>query len=372
MFDVFSQGLGMLPLLRGGRSRSINWENRRGEKGGACRAASPLGPSRKGSACIDRIQAGETVDLMDVEGCGVIQHIWMTVTDETEKGKFVLRDLVLRMYWDDEATPSVEVPLGDFFLNGFARGYEVVSLPIVVNPRRGMNCYIPMPFRSRAKVTLENQHAGDLPAFFFQIDYLLCDELPENIGYFHAQWRRQRLTELQKDYVLLDGVRGRGQYVGTHLMIQALERYWWGEGEFKFYIDGDEDYPTQCSTGTEDYFGGAWSFGGQRDANGYMAEKTYCTPYLGYPFYSATDTFHSEYFNRDIPPMRSFYRWHIPDPILFERDLRVELQQIGSGPRGPHGLFERQDDVTSVSYWYQTEPHAEFPALPAREDRWPR
>ena len=372
MSPDFYPGLYALPLLKQGRSCSVNAENRTGEKGGACRAGSPLGPSRKGSPCIDRIPAGHTETLMDLVGSGAVQHIWFTVTDQTDRGHFVLRDLVLRMYWDGEAEPSVEVPLGDFFLNGFARGYEVNSLVMAVNPRRGMNCYLPMPFSTRARITLENQHAGDIRGFFYQIDCALYDGPMPGAGCLHAQWRRQRLTALQRDYVIADGIRGRGHYVGTHLMIQALERYWWGEGEVKFYVDGDRDYPSQCSTGLEDYFGGAWSFGGYTDAEGRMREKTYCTPFLGYPFYSAEDTFHAEYFQRDVPPMRSFYRWHIPDPILFREDLKVTVQQIGSGPRGPHGLFERQDDYASVCYWYQAEPHAPFPVLPAPEERWPR
>ena len=140
MFNGFLNSMATFPQLRKGKSRSINWENRTGEKGAAAKAPSHLGPSRKGSPCVGRIESGETVTLMDIQGAGVIQHIWVTVADETPKGKFVLRDVVLRMYWDGEETPSVEVPLGDFFLNGFARGYEVVSIPMVVNPKRGMNC----------------------------------------------------------------------------------------------------------------------------------------------------------------------------------------------------------------------------------------
>lgn len=273
------------------------------------------------------------------------------------------------MYWDGEETPSVECPLGDFFLNGFARGCSVNSLPVAVNPNRGMNCFLPMPFASHAKITLENQHAGDIPGFFYQVDAVLTDSIPENAARFHAQWRREKITQLKRDYVLLDNVRGRGHYIGTYLGISALERYWWGEGEMKFYIDGDGEFPSQCSTGTEDYFGGAWSFGGQTDEQGHMLEKTYCTPFMGYPFYSRDDNFHNDYFNRDCPPMRGFYRWHMMDPVLFEKDLRVELQQIGVCELG---LFERQDDVCSVSYWYQTEPHGAFPILPCARDRWPR
>lgn len=366
--NLFYDALGGLPLLRTGRSCSINWENRKGEKGAACQAASDLGKGRKGSPCIRGIAAGETVTLGEIEGSGSIQHIWCTVTDTTEAGRFVLRDLVLRMYWDGEETPSVECPLGDFFLCGFARGCEINSLPIAVNPKRGMNCFLPMPFRKSARITLENQHAAEVPAFFYQIDYVLTD-IPADAAYFHAQWRRERLTQLQKDYVLLDGVRGRGHYIGTYLGLTTLERYWWGEGEFKFYIDGDDEFPSQCSTGTEDYFGGAWSFGGYTDERGYMMEKTYCTPFMGYPFYSRDDNYHNDYFNRDCPPMRGFYRWHLMDPILFEKDLRVELQQIGVCERG---MFERQDDVCSVSYWYQSEPHGCFPILPDARARWPR
>jgi hypothetical protein len=273
------------------------------------------------------------------------------------------------MYWDGEEEPSVEVPLGDFFCCGFARGCEVNSLPIAVNPKRAMNSYFQMPFLTRAKITLENQHEAEVPAFFYQIDYCLYDELPSDIVYFHAQWRRERLTQKQEDYTIVDGIKGKGHYVGTYLALTALERYWWGEGEIKFYLDGDEEYPTICGTGTEDYFGGAWSFGGI-DENGRMIEKTYCTPFMGYPYYSHHDTeVFNPYHNDDTPAQRGFYRWHIMDPILFEEDLRVNIQQIGTCHKGN---FERQDDVASVAYWYQTEPHNPFPRLMGKEERWPR
>lgn len=365
----FFTGLGSLPLLSGGQSRAINAENPRGEKGGGGKAASHLGPSRKGSPCIGKIEPGETALLGEITGTGIIRHIWITVTDKTSDADcFVLRDLVLRMYWDGEETPSVEAPLGDFFCCGFGRGALVNSMPVAVNPARGFNCYFPMPFQKSAKITVENQHKNPVPGFFYQIDYTLLPSLPENSGYFHAQWRRQRLTEKQKDYVVLDNVKGRGQYVGTYLALTTLERYWWGEGEVKFYLDGDEDYPTICGTGTEDYFGGAWSFATQE--NGKTVEQTYCTPFLGYPYYSHHDDgVHNPYHNDDCPPMRGFYRWHIPDPICFEQDIKVTLQQIGVSHGG---LFERQDDVATVAYWYQQEPHAAFPSLPEKEYRWPR
>ncbi len=367
-FESLWNGLGSLPLLSGARSRAINWENRTGEKGKGGMAASPLGPSRKGSPCIPGLAPGSVTTLAETEGPGIIHHIWITVTEQTSLEATVLRDLVLRMYWDGEETPSVETPLGDFFCCGFARGCLVNSMPIAVNPARGMNCYFPMPFRKMAKITIESQHGVEVPGFFYQVDYRLVDALPENTGYFHAQWRRQRLTEKQRDYVVLDGVRGKGQYVGTYLALTALERFWWGEGEMKFYLDGDRDYPTICGTGTEDYFGGAWSFASQRV--GKTVENTYCTPFLGYPYHSTHDeAVHDFYHTDETMPQRGFYRWHIPDPICFAQDLKVTLQQIGVNK---NGLFERQDDVASVAYWYQLDPHVPFPPFPEKEYRRPR
>ena len=263
--------------------------------------------------------------------------------------------------------PSVECPLGDFFCCGFGVSYQVNSVPIAVNPTRGFNSYFPMPFRKNARITIENQCDEPIPAFFYQIDYCLTT-VPEDAAYFHAQWRRQRITEKAKDYVVLDNIKGKGQYVGTYLALTSLERYWYGEGEMKFYIDGDKDYPTICGTGTEDYFGGAWSFATQQ--NGQTVENQYCTPYLGYPYYSTHDTFlHNDYHNDDQMPQRSFYRWHLLDPILFEKDLKVTLQQIGVSHGG---LFERQDDVATTAYWYQTHPHVPFAPLMSRKERWPR
>ncbi len=358
-----------MAMLHGGQSRAINAENPTGEKGKGGMAASVLGVSRKGAPCIPLINPGETKVLADITGCGSIRHIWITVTDKlSEKNRFVLRDLVLRMYWEEEETPSVECPLGDFFCCGFGKSYPVNSIPIVAIPRGGFNCYFAMPFRRHAKITIENQNKEAIPSFFYQIDYCLQNSLPEEMGYFHAQWRRSKITELGKDHVILDGVKGRGQYVGTFLALSTLERYWWGEGEVKFYLDGDKEYPTICGTGTEDYFGGAWSFA--RIENGRMEEQTYSTPYLGYPFYARKDDeIHNDYHNDDCPPMRGLYRFHLPDPVCFEEEIKVTLQQIGSCHSG---IFERQDDVTTVAYWYQTEPHVRFAPLADRRERWPR
>ena len=354
----------------GGESRAVNAENRTGEKGKGGMAASVLGRSRKGSPCIPEIKPGETAILADVDGPGIVEHIWITVTDRTsDRNHFVLRDLVLRIYWDGEEEPSVECPLGDFFCCGFGQGCLVNSIPVVVNPNRGMNSYWSMPFRRHMKMTVENQNEESIPSFFYQIDYCRYEALSKELLYFHAQWRRQRITEKGKDYVILDEVQGAGKYVGTYLALTALERHWWGEGEVKFYIDGDKEFPTICGTGTEDYFGGAWSFASY-DEDGKMHETTYHTPFMGYPYYSDKDqTIVHPCHNDDAPVMRGLYRWHIPDPIRFKENLKVTLQQIGVSHRG---LFERQDDVATVAYWYQKEPHAVFPPLPRREARWPR
>ena len=364
----FVNNMDSLIFQKNGRSRSINQENPYGEKGKVGMAASDLGVGRKGSPCIMGIAPGETKVLAEMEGPGVIQHIWITVADRTEKDYFVLRDLVLRMYWDDEEFPSVESPLGDFFCCGFARDCVVNSAPIVVVPSRGFNCYFPMPFQKKARITIENQHKVEIPAFFYQVDYTLYDELADDVAYFHAQWNRERITELKKDYTILEGVRGKGHYVGTYMALATLERYWWGEGEIKMYLDGDTEYPTICGTGTEDYFGGSWSFASVE--NGVTVENTYNTPYLGYPYFSREDSrVFNAYHMNDTTTERGFYRWHIMDPILFDENIRVTIQQIGMCHKG---MFERQDDVSSVAYWYQSEPHNPFKKLADREARWPR
>lgn len=369
MIPVIGGELGLLPLAQRGKSRAVNAENPTGAKGQGGMAASPLGPSRKGSPCLKDIKSGETVTLGEIEGAGIIRHMWITVTDKTtEADCFVLRDLILRMYWDDNEAPSVEVPLGDFFCCGFAHSCQIRSVPVVVVPNKGFNSYFSMPFRTKARITLENQHVNPIPAFFYQIDYMLYDEMNEDMHYFHAQWRRQKVTIPKNDYVIVDGINGCGHYIGTYIALTTLERYWWGEGEVKFYIDGDDPYPTICGTGMEDYFGGSWSFA--KSQKGKTVEQTYSTAYLGYPFYADKDDMvYNSYHNDDCLPMRGLYRFHIPDPICFEENLKVTVQQIGVGHKG---LFERSDDLSSVAYWYQSMPHTTFPPLPDKEDRWPR
>jgi len=350
-------------------SRSINAENPTGEPGRAATTASPLGPSRKGRAFLP-LPAGETLTLADIDGPGVIRHIWITLADTTPAGPYVLRDVVLRMYWDGEESPSVEVPIGDFFCNGFGSRALVDSALIVVAPTGGMNSFFPMPFRSHATITLESQHPGDLEHVFYQIDYTVGDELDEDTTYFHAQWRRSNGTlALGDDHVLVDGIEGRGHYVGSYIGLTALERFWWGEGEVKFYVDGDEDFPTLCSTGLEDYAGGAWAFQDRLSNDPAPHPIPYSSQYFGYPHHAANDATKASPFATAMPPTHGMYRWHVADPIAFTSRLKVTLQQIGAWD---HGLFERSDDISSTAYWYQLPGHAPFPALPGVARRRPR
>ncbi len=348
---IFQTGLGALPFLSDGETRSLSAENPTGEKGGGAKEvptpdnpASQLGPGWKVRPCIT-LKAGQDHLLADIKGPGVIQHIWMTVSERA------YRECVLTFRWDGEEAPSVEVPLGDFFCNGHGMRYDVAALPIAVNPVGGFNCYFPMPFKERALIRLRHDGPQDISGFFYQITYTLVEELPPSIGYFHAQWRRSLTRRDHPEHTLLDGVKGQGHYVGTFIAWTQMSNGWWGEGEIKFYIDGDTDYPTICGTGTEDYFGGAWGFGG----------RTYSTPFLGYPFAKRDPG--------DVP-RHCLYRFHILDPIRFKKDLRVTIQALGWYP---YGKFQPlTDDIASVAYWYQTEPHAPFPTLPPLTDRFPR
>ncbi len=342
-------GLSGLPLLSDAQSRSISAENPTGEKGGGAKEVpgpdnpgSELGRGWKVRPCMT-LEKGATITLADIKGPGVIQHIWMTVSEKA------YRDCVLRFFWDSEQTPSIEVPLGDFFCNGHAIRCKVNSLPVAVNPSGGFNCYLPLPFRSRAQITIENQRWENIEGFYYQINYSLT-EIPENAAYLHAQWRRSMTSRQNPEHVILDGVKGQGHYVGTYLAWTQFSDGWWGEGEVKFYIDGDKEHPTICGTGTEDYFGGAWCF-----------DETYSTAFLGYPLWVREP---------GQVPKHGMYRWHIMDPIRFASDLRVTIQALGWWPNKKYQPLT--DDIASVAYWYQTEPHAPFPAMLPMQERWPR
>lgn len=350
------------------RSRSITAENPTGAPGAGGTEASRLGPGRKGRPCLT-LEAGESTVLAEIDGPGVIRHMWFTLPRTTEAGPYVLRDLILRITWDEAGMSAVEVPFGDFFATGFAHPSQMTSAAVVVAPTAGFNWYLPMPFGRSAQIEVVNEHDGPVPGFFYQIDYSL-ETLQEPCGYFHAQWRRSNGTTAQgEDHVILDGVQGQGSYVGTYIGLTALERFWWGEGEVKFYIDGDDARPTVCGTGLEDYVGGAWGFQPHLGAEPTPRSQTFCSPYLGYHQRLVEDQTKSSPYDPTMPPSHGMYRWHLPDPVRFQEDLKVTVQQIGD--RGGR-LFERSDDVCSTAYWYQTDPAGTGHMLPAAPEREPR
>lgn len=353
-FNGLGLHLGNLSRLSNAETRSISAENPTGEKGRGGRAtegtgavpARELGQGWKVSPSIN-LAGKQTVTLADITGPGAIQHLWLTVHPDR------WRQLVLRFYWDDEPAPSVEVPVGDLFCSGWGERCNIASLPVAVNPAGGFNSYWEMPFRQHARITLENLSSDELKGFYYQFTYTLTD-VPEDRAYFHAQWRRSNPLPYQEVHTLLEGVKGQGHYVGTYLAWGVNNRGWWGEGEIKFYLDGDRDFPTICGTGTEDYFGGAWNFEFPKGEYG-----VYSTPYLGLPQVIRPDGLYQS------QQRFGMYRWHVMDPIRFQDDLRVTIQALGwrKPLEGQMRYLPLQDDIASTAFWYQQEPHAPFPAL---------
>ncbi len=353
-FNGLGMHLGNLARLSAAKTRSISPENFTGKKGQGdqatdgtgAQAARDLGQGWKLSPSI-RIAAGETRELAAIDGSGAIQQIWMTPTGNW-------RYSILRIYWDGADTPSVECPIGDFFACGWGKYAQVSSLAVCVNPGSAFNCYWEMPFRKGARITLTNI-ADEQMTLYYQINYTETD-VPDDIAYFHAQFRRTNPLPYKDVYTLLDGVRGRGQYVGTYMAWGVNNTSWWGEGEIKFYMDGDDEYPTICGTGTEDYFCGSYNFDVGKDNGGY---REFTTPYAGLPQVIRPDGLYSS------QTRFGMYRWHIMDPIRFEKDLRVTIQALGWRSGGRY--LPLQDDIASVVYWYQTLPSAPFPELPDRD-----
>ncbi len=352
---ALSGGLGDLARLSHARTRSISPENFSGEKGRGgmategtgMKAARELGQGWKISPSV-KIKPGETFVMGEISGPGVINHIWMTPTGTS-------RFTIFRIFWDGELQPSVETPVGDFFASGWGGTYpRINSLAICVNPGSGLNSYWQMPFRKSAKITMQNLDEREM-TLYYQIDYSLAD-VPADAGYFHAQFRRSNPLPYKTDYTILDGVKGWGHYVGTYLAWGVNSSGWWGEGEIKFFIDGDTRFPTICGTGTEDYFCGSYGFENP-DAQQY---ETFNTPYVGMPQLIKPDGF-------NVSQQRfGMYRWHIMDPVRFDADLRVTIQALGWRSGGRY--LPLQDDIASVAYWYQAESHAQFPKLPSRDD----
>ncbi len=352
-FNGLGMHLGNLSRLSDARTRSISAENFSGEKNAGGRAregtgaihAKDLGVGWKVSPSVV-IAAGSMFTLADIEGPGAIQHIWLTTAPDK------WRSCILRITWDGETEPSIAVPLGDFFCNGWGVRCNVNSLAVCCNPAGGFNCYWEMPFRKHARITLENVGDSDTTCYF-QITYALTN-IPDDAAYLHAQWRRSNPLPNKTDHVLTANIVGRGHYVGTYIAWGVNNNGWWGEGEIKFYMDGDE-WPTICGTGTEDYFGGAWNFEQPKGEYG-----VFSTPYSGMPQVIKPDGLYQS------QQRFGLYRWHIADPIRFEHDLRVTIQALGWRVGNGRPYLPLQDDIASTVFWYQAEPHVPFSA-PARQ-----
>ncbi|MHC4442301.1 MAG: glycoside hydrolase family 172 protein [Planctomycetota bacterium] len=355
-FNGLHMNMGNLSRLSDAKTRSISPENFTGEKGKggmstngpAAKAARDLGQGWKVSPFV-RINPKQTFTLADIKGPGAIQQIWMTPSGHW-------RFFILRMYWDDEETPSVEVPVGDFFACGWNQYAQVSSLAVCVNPGSAFNCYWVMPFRKSCKITMENI-ADKRETVYYQINYTLTD-VPDDEAYFHAQFRRANPLPYKEVFTMVDGIKGKGQFVGAYMAWQSNNTGWWGEGEIKFYMDGDDEFPTICGTGTEDYFCGSYGFHA-KDKDGKTEYREYTTPYAGMPQVIRPDGLDSSQTRFGL------YRWHIMDPVRFDKDLKVTMQALGW--RSGHRYLPLQDDISSVSFWYQTEPHAVFPKLPDKD-----
>ncbi len=361
-FNGLDMNMGTLSKLSNARTRSISPENMTGEKGkggmgdpamegdtrnvaNARGAARDLGKGWKVNPFI-QIKGKETITLADIEGPGAIQQIWMTPTG-------IWRFSILRIYWDDEKEPSVECPVGDFFCSAVNRFAPLSSLAVCVNPGSAFNCYWKMPFRKKCRITMEN--INDAPmTLYYQVNYVLTD-VAEDEAYFHVQFRRSNPTKGAL-HTLVDGIKGKGQYVGTYLAWRVHDNGWWGEGEIKFYMDGDKEYPTICGTGTEDYFCGSYNFE-NKETRRY---QEFSTPYAGMHqvirpdgLYNSVQTF-------------GLYRWHIVDPIRFDKELKVTIQDLGWRHDGRYNA--QQSDISSTVFWYQAEPHTKFLVLPKKDD----
>ncbi|HOE66132.1 MAG TPA: DUF2961 domain-containing protein [Candidatus Hydrogenedentes bacterium] len=352
MIEIYGSPL-YSPTLK---SRAICAENPTGAPGEGGKAQQ----GRKGSAFLPNLEKGMTYAFAEIEGPGAIRHIWITVP---KRYPHMLRNLILRFYWEGQETPSVEAPISDFFGVSHGRTAPFENAFQLMAEGKGFNSYFYMPFAKKAKLTITNEAEEDLGMFFYQVDYTLGDPVDADTPLFHAQFRRVANTTLYEDFVILDGVEGKGRFLGVNFGL--IDRYaaynvWWGEGEVKMYLDDDTDYPTICGTGSEDYACSAWGLG--------QFHAREC----GAPFIQGAYV--------------SFYRFHVSDPIYFSKRIKVAIQQIGNdGVVGPEtedgrlgkfvrageykkdyegGNYERCDDVCATAYWYQTVPTAPFPAFP--------
>jgi hypothetical protein len=351
-------GLSRIYQAHQAQSRSISAENPDGRKGfgGMADEKTTLQPAAvkcfaelgRGWKCSPSrpVPAGKTVELMNTDGPGIIRHMWITLD------KKFYRDIIIRIYWDEQENPSVAAPLGDLFCCGWNERQNINSIPLNVNPSGGMNIFFPMPFNKHARITVENDSPNDLEHLFYTINYTL-EPIEDESLYFHALWRRSNPLEYKSDYVILPAVKGSGHYVGTFMSWQQNNAGWWGEGEIKMFLDDDSQYPTICGTGTEDYFGGAWCFDAGDGAEDYSA------PFMGFGQVRGK--------SGDPGARMAMYRFHVYDPIFFKSRIRATMQAIGWRSEGRY--LPLQDDISSVAYWYQTLPTAAFEPLPDRNFR---
>lgn len=368
-FNGLEMNVGNLYRLSDAKTRSISPENYSGEKGkggmadpidknkrnvaNSAENARDLGIGWKVNPYIE-IRSGETFTLADIAGEGAIQHIWMTPSGNW-------RFAILRIYWDDETEPSIECPAGDFFGMGWGVYAPLVSSVVCVNPANAFNCYWVMPFHKRCRITMENVNPDDILELFYQINYTLT-EIPPDAAHFHAQFRRSNPEETSI-YTIVDGIKGKGQYVGVYMAWGVHNNEWWGEGEIKIYIDGDTEFPTICGTGTEDYFCGSYAFGITKKNSMGVEERNYVeftTPYAGMHQVLRGDGHYN------VMQRFGLYRWHIMDPIRFDSDLKITMQDLGWRTGGR--FLKQKSDIASVCFWYQAEPHNKYPELPGWQE----
>ncbi len=365
-------------LSRTLETRWLNPENPTGARG----VGGQAGCGRKGAPCRGELKAGETWLLGEGQGMGTIRRLWFTVSDWVPE---VLRGVVLRLWWDGAERPAVEAPLADFCGNPHGRRHLFANLWFNNPENRNWNCTVPMPFRTGFRIEVANESPRDVRMFWYHIDYTLGDRHDQDTGYFHAHWNRENPTTLRRDFRILPPVQGRGRYLGCSLglITRPYYRAWWGEGEVKIYLDGDTEFPTLCGTGTEDYICTAWGTG------------SYSLPEYGCHFLKVADADRQQI---------SMYRLHDSDPIFFQREIRVEMQQIGywggqgtidqlaaTGqpgivPAASDGtgfipidrlladkpalsLFERQDDWCATAYFYLDRPESALPAIAPYAER---
>lgn len=342
----------------GAVSRAITAENFTGapgaggmaEEGTGALPGRNLGKGWKISPSI-LLKKGERFNLAEIDGSGVIRHIWLTVLTSQ------MRRFIIRFYWDGQDHPSIEVPLGDFFASGLKTTGQIDSIPVTVNPKCAYNCWWPMPFRKGCRIELENLTDED-SSVYYQIDYTL-EEVPREALYFHASFRRVNPLPYKEVHTILDGVEGSGRYVGTYMAWGVNNSGWWGEGEVKFYMDDDGEYPTICGTGTEDYFLGSYNFE-EFDDEKY---REFTNAYSGMPVVERPDGVYRS------QTRFSMYRWHLADPVIFNSRLRVTVQGLGwrNWPidEETREYLPLQDDISSTAFWYQSFPSQKLKELPA-------